>query len=290
MSTAANPEVWVIILNWNGWRDTLACLDSLKRLDAPHRVLVVDNGSTDESLARLGAVLDPEELLATGHNLGFAGGVNAGVRHALAAGARRVWLLNNDTVVAPGTLGAMLEVLGTNPRVGVVGSVLRYFHAPDRVQAWGAGSVRWWLGLPRHHTSRRGTRDFDYLIGASLLIRAEVFDDVGLFDERFFLYWEDVDFSLRARSAGWELAVADGSVVLHKEGASANAGARTRTLSAEVYHLRSLVRVLRKHRRAWPLPLAVRMCLEAAHQLRAGQAKRIVPLLRAVREAVREPV
>src|SRR5664279_2479168 len=91
---------YIILLNWNGWQDTIACVESCRKLSYPNfRILIVDNGSTDNSEAILRERLPDIELLQTGANLGFAGGNNVGIRHALAQGADYVWLLNNDTVV-----------------------------------------------------------------------------------------------------------------------------------------------------------------------------------------------
>lgn len=282
------PLVRSVVLNWNGWRDTLPCLRSLEELDYPrHRPLVVDNGSTDDSVARISAAFPGVELLETGRNLGFGGGCNAGIRHVMRDGCDYVWLLNNDTLVEPATLSALVAEAEADPRVGMVASVLRYHHHPEEVQAWGGGAVRWWLGLPRHLRTPEEARRLDYLVGASLLARTAMLREIGLFDEGFFLYWEDADLSLRARAAGWSLRVAEGSTVLHKEGGSASGGARTRSLSAEQFHLESLVRFMRKHRRAWPLTIATRAALETAHQLRTGRPERVVPLLRTLVRAVR---
>ncbi|RMH58292.1 MAG: glycosyltransferase family 2 protein [Deinococcus-Thermus bacterium] len=212
------PTVYIIILNWNGWKDTLACLFSLEDLDYPsYEIVVVDNGSTDNSVEEIRKAYPQITLLETGRNLGFAGGNNLGIRYALEKGANYIWLLNNDTVVAPNALTAMVEIAESNPKIGAVGSVLYYMDQPERVQAWGGGRISLITGRSRHLLS---PGELHYITGASLLLRTEALEQVGLLDEGFFMYWEDVDLSLRLQNRGWKLAVASGSRILHKESAS----------------------------------------------------------------------
>ena len=292
MSTGARDDgssgarIFAVVLNWNGWRDTLECLKSLQALDYPDlEIVLVDNGSTDDSVGRLRAQHATLPILETGRNLGFAGGSNVGIRYALQEGADYVWLLNNDTVVAPDALSHMVGTAEADSTVGLVGSVLRYAHEPARVQAWGGGRVRWLLGIPQHLTDAAAAARSDYIVGASLLIRREVLERIGLLDEGFFLYWEDADFGLRARRAGWRLAVAGDAVVYHKEGGTASGGERLPSLLAETEHLRSLVRFARKHRRLWMLPVATRALLEIANQILRGTASRTPALLATIARA-----
>jgi GT2 family glycosyltransferase len=213
----ASPLVYVVLLNWHGWRDTVNCLASLRQLDyANHRVLVVDNGSTDDSVARIREAFPQQEILTTGQNLGFAGGNNLGIRYAFARAAEFVWLLNNDTRSDPRALSAMVKVAESGASIGAVGSVIYYLDEPHRVQAWGGGRVYFLLGMCR--LSERPVRDGDlhFLSGASVLLRRAALEEVELLDAGFFLYWEDVDLSLRLKKLGWKLAVADDSKVWHK--------------------------------------------------------------------------
>src|ERR1700712_1112236 len=140
-SAGAVPEVVCVVLNWNGWRDTLPCLESLYAQDyARLRVLVVDNASSDDSVDRIRAAFPAAELVQSGTNGGFAAGCNVGVRLALKRRPEFIWLLNNDTVAPPDTL-AKLVAVAADERTGIVGSVLRYADKPAMVQAWGGGSV-----------------------------------------------------------------------------------------------------------------------------------------------------
>ncbi|WP_218916438.1 glycosyltransferase family 2 protein [Calidithermus chliarophilus] len=243
-----NPSVHIVILNWNGWQDTVACISSLQALDYPnYRILVVDNGSTDGSVHEIRRAAPDVTVVSTGANLGFAGGNNVGIRSAVEHGADYVWLLNNDTVVDKGALSALVEVAESNGAIGAVGSVLYYMDQPERIQAYGGGKVSLWIGYSRHYTNVESSR-MDYLVAASLLVRRIAFEKVGLLDDGYFMYWEDTDFSFRLRKAGWKLAVATNSKVLHKE--SASMGKKSPTLDR--YFNRSARRFFTRHA---PLPL-----------------------------------
>jgi GT2 family glycosyltransferase len=213
--SALHPRVGVVVLNYRGVADTIACLESLAGLDVPVRVIVVDNGSDDGSAEQLAAV-PGVELIANDANLGFARGNNVAVERLLAAGVEFVWVLNNDTVVEPATLGALLAVADADPRVGAVGSVLYDMADPNRVLTWGGGALGRWSGRTR---DARGEDDrVDYLTAASVLLRGSALREVGLFDRRYFFTWEDVDLCARLVAAGWSLAVAERARVWHRWG------------------------------------------------------------------------
>jgi GT2 family glycosyltransferase len=274
-------EVAIVVLNWNGWRDTIACLESLSRLHAhDRRVIVVDNGSDDDSVQRIRASSPGATIVETGRNLGFAGGCNVGIRHALENGASFVWLLNNDTVVAPDSLRAMLDVMRGRADVGIVGAVVRSFGRPDAIEAWGGGRVNRFLGTTRRLTSPNEST-MDYVTGTSMLIRRAVFQDAGLLDEHFFFYLEDVDFCRRAAAAGWRCAVADRAIVLHKGGATVNDGLPARSERADRFHLRSSGVFVGKHAGPWVVPsAAVRLGGIAARRLARRQVHRLPALCR----------
>ena len=249
--------VVVILLNWHGWRDTIACLESLASIDyANYRVLVVDNDSTDDSVARIRAAHPGVPILETGRNLGFSGGCNVGIRRAVEEGADYVWLLNNDTTVDPQALTDMVAVAEADLGVGAVGSVLYYLDSPKDIQAWGGGRVCFWSGRTRHHLGPVPSARLHYLTAASILLRRRALEEVGLLDENtFFMYWEDTDFSFRLRKAGWRLAVADQSIVLHREHAATGKGSPL----LDYYFNESAVRFFRRYASipAWPISIGV---------------------------------
>lgn len=232
----------VVVLNWNGWKDTVACLASLRQQDYPNfNLIVVDNGSTDGSVEQIMQAMPTVELLQTGANLGFGGGCNVGIRHALARGADYVWLINSDSVADIHALSGLVRVAEKNLALGSVGSVLYEADTVDQVQLWGGGRVQLWSGQSRH---RQSPGSLDFISGASVLLRRAAIEEVGLFDQAaFFMYWEDTDLAFRLRKAGWALAVADDSRVWHKQSASLG----KRSLLLDEYFTRSGVRFLRRH-------------------------------------------
>lgn len=217
-------QVYIVLLNWNGWRDTIACVESCLALLYPRfRIIIVDNGSTDGSEAILRERFPGIELIQTGANLGFAGGNNVGIRYALEQGADYVWLLNNDTVVDAAALSALVQTAEGDAAIGMVGSKILYHDNPRLL--WYAGAV---LDPGRPYaTHHRGLNEEDlgqydaecvtgYITGCSLLARKEMAAAVGLLDAGLFLYFEDVDWSARATAAGWKLIYCPGSLVYHK--------------------------------------------------------------------------
>ena len=214
MSTG-HPRVGVVVLNFRGVADTVACLESLAELEVPARVIVVDNGSGDGSAERLAAV-PGVELLVNDSNAGFAAGNNIAIERLLADDIEFVWVLNNDTVVEPAASRELLAVADADLRVGAVGSVLYDMAAPDRVLTWGGGAIGRWTGRTRD--ARGGDDRVDYLTAASVLLRGSALRQVGLFDTRYFFTWEDVDLCTRLVAGGWRLAVAERARVWHRWG------------------------------------------------------------------------
>jgi len=205
-------QVRIVVLNWSNRDVTLACVASLlrARLDGAG-VVVVDNGSTDGSVEALRTRFPGVRVIALPENCGYAGGNNAGTRAALEDGAEAVLLLNNDTEVAPDFLEPLLDILNTHPRAAAVSSAVMRLEMPDALQeAW--FEIYWGFGIIR----RRGVnalpgegydqaRAVDAAIGCSFLVRAAALRDVGLLDEDYFAYHEEVDWCWRARKRGWEI-------------------------------------------------------------------------------------
>jgi GT2 family glycosyltransferase len=226
---AAEPSVWVVVLNWNGLADTLVCLASLRRLRyAGTRVVVVDNGSTDGSAAaiRRDPANDGVEIVEANSNLGYAGGNNLGIRHALDQGAEFVLVLNNDTTVDPMLLDELLAEANRQPDAGCFGPWIYYMHDPERL--WFTRSD-WDPAKSAFTAPGKGclaselsseTTSTEYVCGAALFFRASVARQIGLMDERFFLVYEDSDWCFRARRAGFACLAVPSARVWHKIGTS----------------------------------------------------------------------
>jgi hypothetical protein len=219
-------SVWIVVLNWNNKSDTLACLESLAKADlAGATVLVVDNGSRDGSAEAVRQGFPQFDLLALPENRGFAGGNNAGIRRALDAGAEGVLLLNNDTVVDEKFLFPLVDVFNDNPDAAAVSSAIHRLDHPEMldvahsivdfrrreaVRILGVNAVPG-LGEGFHVCTQ-----VEVTIGCSMLVSARALGDVGLFDEAYFAYHEDVDWSLRARKRGYRLFYQPWSRVFHR--------------------------------------------------------------------------
>lgn len=244
------PPVHVVVLNFNGLAFNEACLRSLAASSYPAtRVLLVDNGSSDGSVAWVERNRPDVGILRTGVNGGWAVGNNAGIRRALAEGAAYVWLLNNDTEMEPGCLGPLVEAAERDPQVGIVAPRMRFF--ADRSRVWfEGGEVSREELLTRHCDLERFRglpADRRYVSGCAMLVRREVFERTGLIDERFFMYYEDADFCLRAAAAGFRAEVAPDGVLYHKVAASSG-GVSEHMSPFHAYHiLRSEMLFWRKH-------------------------------------------
>ncbi len=281
---AENPRVAIVLLNYNGWRHTVACLRRLEELDYPdYQIMVVDNCSTDGSAARLGEAFPHLPIQQQGENRGFAAGNNVAIVRAIEQGFDFVWLLNNDTQAASDSLRKMVDLARRDACVGAVGCQLRQVDPSHRVQAFGGGRVHYWLGVSRYCRRPVPVEKLDYLTGASLLLRREALEAVGLLDEGFFMYWEDADLGIRLRRAGWKFAVAADAVVYHHESASLQNNLSRRDVLACAGGVRFF-------RRYAPFPLApilIGACIRSLKRLLVGQPSRVWEIWSATLSALR---
>lgn len=217
-------RVVIIILNWNGWADTLACLASLAHLDYPsYKVVVVDNGSSDNSVVAIRAAYRHTTLIEAGDNLGYVGGNNLGLKHARAIGADYALLLNNDTEVSPDFLGLLVEAAEADPAIGIVGPTICYFDRPNVI--WSAGGAIDWrrghtrmIGLNEVDRAQFGKmpRLVDFVTGCALLVKMPLIEQVGPLDPRFFAYYEETEWCVRAACAGFKVLHVPEARVWHK--------------------------------------------------------------------------
>lgn len=220
------PHVAIVILNWNGLRDTLECLESVVRVNYPAlSVILVDNGSTDgsgDALARWESNRVRATLIRNARNVGFTGGCNAGIRRALSDGADYVLLLNNDTVVTPDFLTPLVKTAERDERIGMAGPKI-YKYGTDRVIDSAGTRAMVWLAQPflrGHGEVDKGQykkeEDVPYVTGCALLVKREVIERIGLLDEDYINYFEDFDWGCRAVEHGYRLVYAPRSVIHHK--------------------------------------------------------------------------
>ena len=318
---------YVVILNWNGWRDTIECLESVFHLcDPDFRVIVCDNASSDESVQKIrqwanGDVMADSQnprlshlclppcpkpvlhrelsrkeaerytpdtvdaqliLIQNGANLGFAGGTNVGLRFALQDSAcQYFWVLNNDTVVDPEALAAMVRQTEREPELGLCGSSILSYADPKRLQVQAGRRFSKWTGraqIPPKLTveeSRSRRAEFDYIEGASMLATRSFLEGVGLLEERYFLYYEEVDWAERAKGK-FAIGYAPDSIVYHKEGASigSNSDRGKRSLMSTRYLVRSRVLFTRKFGPHFLPTVLGAISLAALHRLLFGDGNR----------------
>jgi GT2 family glycosyltransferase len=221
-SVSSRPSVAVVVLNWNGLDDTLACLESLRASGEPVHAIVVDNGSVGFDAQEIRASGLADLVLETGRNLGYAGGNNVGLRHALCSELRFEFIavLNNDTIVAPDCFGALVHHLREHDKAPLaLAPTILFFDDPSTT--WFAGGVID-EGWPRHvqpdaiRSRRNALEPSEWLTGCCIVARATTWRDVGLFDPRYYLIFEDCDWSLRARARGVALVVATRATIRHK--------------------------------------------------------------------------
>lgn len=253
-------KIAVVILNFNGEKNTIACLATLIKLktqDSKFKIMIIDNGSTDGSVRIVKEFIrehshqfasGTENLLREGEarlienriNLGFAAGNNVGIRYALADGADYILVLNNDTLVDKDLISELLKVADSDEKIGIVVPKIYFakgyeFHK-DRYQEedlgkviWYAGGIMDWKNIIGHH---RGVDEVDsgqyqkveeteLATGCCMLVKKEVFQKVGIFDEKYFLYYEDADLSQKVKGAGYKIVYAPQAIVWHKNAGSA---------------------------------------------------------------------
>ena len=265
------PKVHIVLVNWNSWGETSACLASLESLQYSNRkVIIVDNGSVDDSVSRIRERFPWAEVIQTGKNLGFPKGSNVGIRQALLEGTDYVWLLNNDAIADPLALDALVAKAEGDSQLGAVGSAIYCLENPTDLQAWGGGYVNFWLGRARHFIKEVPDAKVQYITGASLLIPARALKSVGLLDEALFLYWDDPEYCWRLKAHGWKLGVARDSKIWHK-GASAWGG----SARLDTFYSVSAVHFFSRYAPVPWFPLWVGMLLRVAKRVLHGEWKRI---------------
>ncbi len=327
------PQVYIVLVNWNGCQDTVECLESVFRLRYGNfRVVVCDNGSSDGSVGRIAAwaegratyrlpetpmgwltdppigkplkyrLIEPEHrqefprcferliILPTGGNLGFAGGNNVGIRFALRQGdCDFVWLLNNDTVVAPDSLDHLVERSRRDGRVGMVGATIRYYDRPDTVQALGgarfskfrARSRIFGIGRPvpdlDEAAIHRVEDELDWICGASLFLPKRFLENVGMMEERYFLYYEELDWAFRAKGR-FRLGYSPKASVYHKQGVTT--GEKWESSESCYFKFRSRLRFYRKFLPSYLFFCLLATVVEAMVQAGKGNIRVLRPMWR----------
>lgn len=224
------PKISIVLLNWNGKKDTLECLASLQKVQYPNfQPIVVDNGSTDGSVSVLRTAYPDVPILETGANLGFAGGNNPGIEWALRHHAEWILLLNNDTVVAPDFLHEFMKAAKEQPKGKIFGAKILRYNTPEIIDHLGGffSAEACEFVSPESGESDHpyfNMRIADYVCGAALLMHRSVPETIGLLEPKFFLFWEESDYCYRAKRAGFEVWTAPEAKIWHKVSSSFTGG------------------------------------------------------------------
>ena len=216
------PRVVSVILNTNRRDDTLECLASLAVSTYPnHRAIVLDNASTDGSVEAIRSRFPDTEIVPLPANLGYAGNNNVGIDVAIADGADWVFVLNEDTVLAPECLTRLVRAGEADAKTGIVGPMVYHHGEPDVIQSAGGRLSRSWdaTHLAQNDPDRgqfSTPRPVDWISGCAILVRRAVIEQVGAIDARYFYYWEETEWCLRARRAGWGIVHVPAAQLWHK--------------------------------------------------------------------------
>jgi GT2 family glycosyltransferase len=218
------PKVFIVILNWNGEKDTKECLESLKYLAYEnYKIIVVDNNSSEKSIKDLKNKYPEILYIENNKNLGYSGGNNLGMAYALQKGAEYVWLLNNDTTVEENTLEKLVETGEKDDNIGLISPIVKFYH--DRKNCQFAGSYVDWneksIVYPHAGQAPIETKFIKgrnvCLWGTALLVKAKIINKIGYLDERYFAYFEDTDYSLRSIKGGYLNVVQTEANIYHKD-------------------------------------------------------------------------
>ena len=302
--------MYAIVVNYNGWRDTLECVESLFASDhRPLQVIVCDNGSADDSVEQItrwaagrapgltfaaatrsriesGEAIPADlVLVACGGNLGFAGANNVGFRYVLAReDDAYVLLFNNDAVIAPDAIPALVAEARRDPRVGAVGATIHPYRSPGEIEALGGARISRATGMTTMAHDADSAARLDYVTGCCVLVPRAALASVGLMDERYFLYGEDADWGLRFAASGYRQVHCAHAHVRHKGGGTVG----HRSPLHDYYDVRGRLMLVHKH---FPLLLPIALLHEAGRcllpKLARGQWRRLGAAVRGYRDFLR---
>lgn len=225
-----NSKIFIVLLNYNGYQDTIDCMESLKNTEYKNlHIIIVDNNSTDGSEEHIKKYIVGKceyHFIQSGVNLGFSAGNNIGIEYAISKGADYICLLNNDTIVEKDFLNPLVKEMDSNKDIGIASGKILYHDCPNVIW-YGGGYISHLRALGVHEGINEidshiynNKKEVCFLTGCFQLIRRQVFEDVGFYDEDYFLYMEDVDFCVRVKQANYKLLYVPESKIYHKVSSS----------------------------------------------------------------------
>lgn len=216
------PLIVTVILNTNRCEDTLATLESLDRNTySRNEILILDNASVDGSVQAIKTAFPKVEIFELEENLGYAGNNNVGIKIAIDKGAEWVFVLNEDTILAPECLSSLIDVGERETDIGIVGPMVYHYDEPEVIQSAGGKIGPDWSAwhLAQNdvdHGQYKVSHEVDWISGCAIMVRREVIDEIGMLDERFFYYWEETEWCLRAKKSGWKIVQVPQAKLWHK--------------------------------------------------------------------------
>ncbi|HUT27941.1 MAG TPA: glycosyltransferase family 2 protein [Methanomassiliicoccales archaeon] len=250
---APGQRPFAVTVNWNRAEDTVECVRSILNGNPEVEVLVVDNGSRDGSVPLLLKNFPGLKVVENEENMGYAKGVNRGIKRALEEGATHILVVNNDAIVRPGMVVDLLEALERHPHAGIVGPKIFYYGTD--VMWFNGGHFNHWLGLSTHplmdwkDDGGDQDRQVSFITGCAMLVKAEIFSDIGQFDEDFEIYAEDLEFCLRAEEKGYESWLVPRAIAEHKVSISTGvAGSNLMTPYRAYFYGRNMLMLVQKRK------------------------------------------
>lgn len=218
----SQPLIYIIILNSNRRDDTLACLESLSKSTYENfQIIVLDNKSTDDSVEAIRSAFPEVQLIDLVENLGYAGNNNVGIEEAIKQGADWVLVLNEDTILDLNCLVELVKVGESDPKIGIVGPMVYHHNEPDVIQSAGGMLGKYWQSqhLGQNELDRgqfQSPHRVEWISGCAILVRKAVIEQVGMLDVKFFIYWEETEWCIRAARGGWLIFHVPRAKIWHK--------------------------------------------------------------------------
>jgi hypothetical protein len=246
-----NSKIAIIIVNWKQYQLTKLCLYSLQKIKYDnYQIILIDNESNPKELKKIKNQFDKIITFPNQKNLGFTGANNIGIEYAIKNDFEYVMLINNDTEVEKNFINPLIEVLEKNQNFGAAQPLILNYY--NRNKVWSAGGfLNKFFGYTYVIKSPEGIKkNIDWITGCCFFLRTDVIKKIGLLDEKFFAYYEDVDWSIRIKNAGYDLAFVKSSVVYHHGSKSSKNESNEGTLSPFVHYLniRNHIFLLRKNK------------------------------------------
>ena len=263
-----NPSVAIIIVNWNSYSFTFDCITSLKKCNYPNfKIILVDNGSTDFSIEKLSKDFKEIDIIKNKSNLGFTGGNNIAISRALKENFDYVMLLNNDTKVNSDFLSFLVRRLENENNLGAIQPLI--LQMEDKNKIWNAGgSFIRLIGLSNVVDKGKNIKSInlnkhysEWISGCCIMLKSKVIREVGLLDNSFFAYFEDVDWSLRIKNEGYLLGIDYRSIIYHHESGSSKSSSKSNegflNPMVHYYNFRNHIKLIKKHRNYFNLTCSI---------------------------------